>query len=89
MIEFYASPHVVDLILGLMLLEGIGLVVYHRKTGRGIPTADLVVNFLAGFVLLVAVRLALSGASWVWVVLCLTASLPVHLADLWRRWPKR
>lgn len=89
MLEFFSGPHVVDLVLGLMLLEGLALVLYHRKTGRGIPTGDLLVNFLAGFVLLVTVRLAVSGAAWWWIVLGITASLPVHLLDLWRRWPKQ
>ncbi len=89
MIEFFTSGHVVDVILGLMLLEGMALAVYHIKTGRGLTPVDLLGNLLAGTFLLLALRTALVQAWWGWIALCLTAALLAHLADLRRRWRRR
>ena len=84
--ELFASGHVVDLILGLMTIEALLLLAYHRRAARGIAPADLAVNLLSGICLLLAVRAALVGADWSWVALALSASLFGHLADLRRRW---
>jgi hypothetical protein len=82
----FASGRIVDLILGLTLLEGLLLALYHRRTGRGVAPADLVPNLLAGACILLAARGALVGAWWGWVALALAGSLVAHLADLGRRW---
>ena len=42
----------------------------------------LVANAAAGGSLLVALRLALGGSSWVWIAACLLAALAAHLIDL-------
>jgi hypothetical protein len=56
----FASGRIVDLILGLTLLEGLLLALYHRRTGRGVAPADLVPNLLAGACILLA------GWRWRW-----------------------
>jgi hypothetical protein len=84
--EFFASGRVVDLILGLMLLEGLALSVVWRRRGRGVPPLALWVNLAAGGAMLLAVRAALIGASWVWVWIPLLLALFLHLADLGVRW---
>lgn len=86
MTEFFASGRAVDLILCLMVAEGILLAFYHRRTGRGIAIRDLAGVLLAGGFLLLALRAALTGASWVWVAGFLVAGLVAHLGDLARRW---
>lgn len=82
----FADGRIVDLILGLTLLEAVGLVAYHRRTGRGVAPGELAGNLLSGVCLLLALRGALVGAWWGWVALGLTGSLVAHLADLRRRW---
>lgn len=86
MTELFASGLVVDLILALMVLEGVGLVAFHRATGRGVAPLDVLANMLAGLGLLLALRVALTGGSWHWIAASLGAALLAHLADLWRRW---
>ncbi|TCT18224.1 hypothetical protein [Thiobaca trueperi] len=86
MAEFFASGRVIDVILVMMLIEGLALTLYHRRTGKGIPPAGLAGFLLSGFVLLLTLRAALTGAWWGWICLGLTASLFTHLADLWLRW---
>ena len=86
--EFFANGRVIDLILIMMLIEGALLTLYHRKTGRGIPPADLAGFLLSGLFLMLALRAALVGAWWGWVSLGLTAALITHLADIALRWRK-
>lgn len=86
MTELLASGRIVDLILATMVLEGIVLIAYNRRTGRGVAPVDLLINLLAGMCLLLALRAALTGLSWRWTAAWLAAALLAHLADLWRRW---
>ena len=86
MSELFATGRVIDLILGLMALEGGMLWAYRLRTGRGVPTRELAANLLAGGSILLAVRVALTGGRWEWVGLCLLAALLAHLWDLKTRW---
>lgn len=74
----------IDGILLLMLVEGVGLVLWRQRTGRG-PRA-IWPNLLAGAALLLAMRLALTGEALAWVGLALLAGLAAHLLDLRSRW---
>jgi len=86
--DFFANGRAVDLVLFLMLLEGIVLAAYHRRTGRGVAARDLLGVLLAGAFLLLALRAALTGARWNWIAVWLVAGLAAHLVDLARRWRK-
>ena len=86
MADLFASGRVIDLILALMLVEGLALTLYRHFTKRGIEPLDLLANFLAGGFLLLALRNALVMAGWMPVALCLSAALLAHFADLARRW---
>jgi hypothetical protein len=86
MSALFASGRVIDLILGLTAAEAILLILWHRRTGRGVPPRPLLLNLLAGACLLLAVRAVLCGAGWPWVALALAGSLLAHLADLRERW---
>lgn len=76
----------IDWILAGMGLEAIALAVFHRRTGRGPPTASILPNIAAGAMLLLGMRLALAGTWWGWISLCLFIGLMAHLADLRQRW---
>ena len=80
------TPRLVDLILVMTALECAALLAYTAWTGRGIRAPDLLPNLLAGVCLILALRLAASGAEWTLVGPCMLASLAAHLADLKRRW---
>ena len=67
MSQLFVGGRIVDLILGLMVVEALALIVYHRWTGRGIAPPDLLGNLLAGLCLLLALRAALVGATWGWI----------------------
>jgi hypothetical protein len=84
--EILDTPRLVDLVLVMTVLEGAALLAYTAWTGRGIPAGDLLPNLLAGICLILALRLAASGAGWTLVGPCMLASLAAHLADLKRRW---
>ena len=89
--HWLSSGRLIDLVLGLMVLEALALGAWRRRTGSGIAPLDLLVNLAAGVALMLAVRTALTGATG-WVPVWLCAALAAHLADLacrWRRHPER
>lgn len=84
--ELFASVGLVELIVALVVLEGVFLVAYHRATGRGIAPAGVLGNLLAGLFLLLALRSVMIDAAWGWLALFLALALIAHLGDLWYRW---
>ncbi len=87
--EFLAGTHLPDIALGALVAEGVVLVLYHRRSGRGLPVMDLLSVLLPGAFLLLALRSALVGNAGAQVSLLLVAALLAHIADLWRRWRQR
>jgi len=86
MTEWISSGRVLDFIVLGMALEGAGLILLFRRSGRGVPPGALWPNLLSGMCLLAAMRAGLAGAWWGWVSLPLLGALAFHLADLRRVW---
>lgn len=86
MIEGLSSAVVVDLVIGLTVIEGLSLALYHRLTGKGVPTGDFAVNLVSGLCLMLALREALAASSWMWIVVWLAAAGLAHAVDVARRW---
>jgi uncharacterized protein involved in response to NO len=84
--HFVLNESWIDAILGLVILEGLLLVAWRAWTGRGPKPGPLIANLLAGGFILLALRLAISGGSLVWIATCLAFSLIAHLIDLVSRW---
>jgi hypothetical protein len=84
MAELFASGRIIDLILVLLVVEGLALLAWQRWFRQGPQPLDLLPNLVAGGLLLVALRAALTGAAWPWIALPLALALPAHLADLSR-----
>jgi hypothetical protein len=76
---FFASGHAVDVVLAFMVLEAIFI------TARGRPALTVILTILPGAAMMLALRAAMTGASWQWIAVWLTVSLPLHLADLRHR----
>ena len=73
-------------ILAGMVAEGMALLVFRARTGRGPAVATLLPNLGAGAALLLAALLAVEGVTWLGVASCLLASLVCHVLDLRGRW---
>lgn len=84
--ELFRSGSLVDLILLLVILEISAIAIYWRVSGRGIALADLIPNVLAGFFLLLALRVALADGGWMPLSTCLACSGIAHAIDIGRRW---
>jgi hypothetical protein len=84
--ELFDTGRIVDLIIALTVVEWLVFVAYHRRTGRGLPPMDLLVNLLSGLLILFALRAALVDAWWGWIALCVLGALLAHVEDLRRRW---
>ena len=80
------SGRIVHLMGAFVALEVVALVVYWRRTGRGVPPVPLLLNLGAGGSLMLAFRAVLVGAGTVAVAGWLLASLVFHVADLAQRW---
>ena len=78
--DWFESGRAVDLILIVMAVEALVLIVVRK---RAVLTVAL--TLLPGTAILLAARAAVTGASWHWIALWLTVSLPLHLADLRHR----
>jgi hypothetical protein len=84
--ELFDSGIVVDILLLLIVAEGVLLQVYRRVRGRGVPLIGLISNLAAGGFLLLALRAALTGTDWPQIALWLATALIAHLWDLRGRW---
>lgn len=73
----------VDLVIGVLLLEFAALAALHRRTGLAART--VLASLAAGLCLLLALRSVLAGAPWVWMALALAAGGVAHGIDLWQR----
>jgi hypothetical protein len=82
----FANARIIDIILVITACEAVAISIYYRVTGRGLSATDLLPTLFAGFFLVVALRLVLSGAWPGWIAVSLTVALVAHIADLSRRW---
>ncbi len=83
LISLCASPHLIDVILVLTLLEAIAVVAC-----GGVTAIAMARMLLPGVFLLLALRAALAGAAWPWIPASLAASLLTHIVELRSRWKR-
>jgi hypothetical protein len=88
MIDWIESGRIADIILAVMLLEGLLLTLWYRQTGGGIAPFILMWRLLAGMALVLALRAALTEAGATWIIVCLLLSLVAHALDLYCSWSR-
>lgn len=76
----------IDIVITVTLLEGLALLVYHRRTGRGMSPGEFLPNLAAGLALMLALRAGLGGGGWTAVAAGLLVAGLAHVADLKHRW---
>ena len=86
---WFANPQLIDIILLMVVTEGVVLGIYHGISGRGLSPRVLWPFLLSGALLLLALRAAILDAAWPWLALPLTGALIAHLFDLSGRWPRQ
>jgi len=82
----FVDGRIFDLILVLIILEGIGLTGYRRVTGRGALPVEISPSLMAGAFLVLAFRASSWEAGWGWIALFLLVALLAHVFDLLLRW---
>jgi hypothetical protein len=80
--SFVHSGHVADVILACLVIEAVALLAWHRATGRGLAPRAVAALLLPGAFLVLALRLALTGAAWPLMPVVLVGALAAHLWDL-------
>lgn len=83
--SLFASGRIIDLILVLVVLEIAALPWLLKRLASRTTLAELLPNILAGAALLLALRLSITGADWMWIGATLFAALLAHLLDLGKR----
>jgi hypothetical protein len=86
MAAFLPDVRIVDAIIALVAIEAVVLVLWRALTGGGLPVAGALANLSSGAALLLALRMALIGASSTSVLALLSVALVAHIADLASRW---
>lgn len=86
--NLFATGQIADVVLALMVLEGIALTALYRAKGIGMTPRAVWTNLAAGAALFLALRSALVGAHWHVTAGFLVAGLLAHAADLAVRWQK-
>lgn len=82
----WSSAFLVDAAIAITLAEWLGLAVYHRLTGRGLPPQAYRWNLVSGLCLMLALRFSLQAQPWYWGAGCLAASGLAHVTYLRQRW---
>ncbi len=77
--EFFASGRAVDVVLAVLAVEALWLKL------RGYQWADLLPALLPAVLMMIALRVALTGMNWPFVSIPLILAFPVHLYDMRRR----
>jgi hypothetical protein len=85
----WSSAGLVDIAIGITLAEWLGLAIYHRVTGRGLPHEAYALNLTSGLCLMLALRCVLLGQAWFWGAGCMAAAGLAHLAYLRQRWQRQ
>jgi hypothetical protein len=83
--ELLSRGILIDVALAAILIEVAILMVSRARQRRGLAPLDLFGQLLAGALLLLAVRTAVTGADYRWTLVLISASFPAHLFDLMRR----
>jgi len=86
MSDFVTSGRILDLVILLTVLEFLALMVYRRRTGRGVDPGAIAAPLASGIFLVLAFRLHTLGFGWIWIALCLIGAFLTHAIDLRRRW---
>ena len=81
-----ASGRIVLLMGAFVALEIAFLLVYWRRSGRGVPPVPLLLNVGAGGSLMLALYTVASGMGTLATAICLLGALVFHVADLAQRW---
>lgn len=85
MAEWFASGLVVDVILALMVVQGLALQVLASIGRPVLSLRDYLFNAMPGAGLMLALRGALVDAHWQVIAGCLLAALLCHWLELWHR----
>jgi hypothetical protein len=82
----YPDARIVDAIIALVAVEVLIILLWRALTGGGLPVVGTLANLSSGAALLLALRMALTGASFATVLAVLSAALIAHVVDLASRW---
>ncbi|MBU2532797.1 MAG: hypothetical protein KKB37_08650 [Alphaproteobacteria bacterium] len=82
MSELIQDGRIIDIILGLVVIEAIAIAAVRLLHDRGPSLAGIFYNLAAGASLMLALRAALTGQGAIAISLWLAVALVAHIADV-------
>ena len=76
----------VDIVIAVTAVEAVVLWLYHQHTGKGLAGRDFLPTLLSGLLLMLALRMHMTGLGWMPTAALLTGAGIFHTVDLRRRW---
>ncbi|MEO8281709.1 MAG: hypothetical protein ABI564_18565 [Ideonella sp.] len=83
-----AAP-LIDLVIGVTLVEALALLLVHYFSGKGVAPLDFLANMVSGLCLMLALRSSVRDAGVAWLALFLLAAGVAHGIDILMRWRRR
>lgn len=83
--ELFERGAILDLALAVVALEVVLLVALAKRPRARLGVVDALGQVLAGVLLMLALRSAVTGGDWRVTLFFVTASFPAHVFDLVRR----
>ncbi|WP_294533295.1 hypothetical protein [uncultured Rhodoblastus sp.] len=80
------DPFYIDFALAMIGVEGVALLAWRARTGKGPAPRALIANLMAGACLLLVARALLTDAGALATFAPLTLALAAHIFDLAARW---
>lgn len=77
--------HVVDALIGFLLLEWVALAVWRRRRAIRVPALTYRYSLMSGLALVAALRVVLAGGDVLALVACLAVAGVCHAFDLHHR----
>lgn len=84
--DLVTLPVLLDGLLAAVALEAVLLLLWHRRTGGGLPPSQLLPTLAAGAGVMLAWRCSAAGAPPLWVAGAMALAGIAHGLDLARRW---
>ena len=81
-----SSTQLVDVVMGIALLEAVALLAFFWATGRGVAPLQFLPNLFSGLALMVGLRCVITGQPTLYLAACLVVSGTLHAVGLWHSW---
>lgn len=82
----FPATAMVDIVIAVTAVEAVVLWLYNLRSGKGLAGKDFLPTLLSGLLLMLALRVHMSGLGWMPTAALLAGAGVFHALDLRQRW---